>query len=294
MVTNPIGRENLYLLTKELGLSSFESKAYICFFTMGNGLTAKDISRCAGIPLTRVYDVMNSLERKCLVRRDRLSKPVRYFLNDPAYSLMLLLEKKKMQVNEEIAMLEQWVEEIKRLSVNYADSAMNVYPEWALYDSEQDVYESLIPSLIRSASREVIIVGRNVISTINRRFVDETIKGIERGVAFKTVITLDSLDSLLTFDGDKAIEKKTMLMKLLQVCNMYTDLVSVRTSDLINVVPFGLFDGERVGFSIQSPKNSRYIVTLVTDKKNVVDEFYEIFEDIWSRSLDIDLKRFVE
>lgn len=294
MVLNSITRDNLYLLTKKLGLSAFESKAYMCFFEMGNGLSAKDISKCTGIPLTRVYDVMKSLEEKCLVRQNKLSKPVKYYLNDPAYSLMLLLNKKKMQINEEIAMLESWVEDMKRLSINNVDSAANIYPEWTLYDSEQDVYESLIPALIRDASREVIIVGRNVINTINERFVEETIKGIERGITFKIIITVDSLDSLLTYSGEEAIEKKAMLIKLLQTYNMYSDLVYVRASDLINVVPFGIFDVEKVGFSVQSPKNGKYIVTLVTDKKAIVSEFYEIFEDLWSKSLDIDLNRFAD
>ncbi|MEM0446497.1 MAG: helix-turn-helix domain-containing protein [Candidatus Nitrosocaldus sp.] len=294
MASNPIARDNLYLLTKKLGLSAFESKAYICFLTIGNGLSAKDISKSTGIPLTRVYDVMKALEEKCLVTKNKLSKPVKYYLNDPAYSLMLLLNKKKMQINEEIAMLESWVEEMKRITIKDADNAVNIYPEWALYDSEQDVYESLIPALIKDANSEVIIVGRNIINTINERFVDEAIKGVERGVAFKTMLTLDSLDSLLTFNGEEAIEKKAMLLKLFQVYNMYSDLVSVRASDLINVVPFGIFDREKVGFSVQSPKNSKYIVTLVTDKKAIVDEFYEIFEDLWSKALDIDLNRFAD
>lgn len=290
---NSIARDNLYLLTKKLGLSAFESKAYMCFFEIGNGLSAKDISRCTGIPLTRVYDVMKSLEEKCLVRQNKLNKPVKYYLNDPAYSLMLLLNKKKMQINEEIAMLESWVEEMKRLSINDADKA-NIYSEWTLYDSEQDVYESLIPALIKDASKEVIIVGRNIINTINERFVEETIKGIERGITFKVITTIDSLDSLLTYSGEDAIEKKAMLIKLLQICNMYSDMAYVRASDLINVVPFGIFDVEKVGFSVQSPKNSKYIVTLVTDKKAIVDEFYEIFEDLWSKSVDVDLNRFAD
>ncbi|MFN4336218.1 MAG: TrmB family transcriptional regulator [Candidatus Nitrosocaldus sp.] len=294
MISNPVARDNLYLLTKKLGLSAFESKAYICFFTMGNGLSAKDISKSTGIPLTRVYDVMNALEEKCLVTKNKLSKPVKYYLNDPAHSLMLLLNRKKMQINEEITMLEQWVEEMKRITIKDAANAANVYSEWALYDSEQDVYESLIPALISDANDEFVIVGRNIINTVNKRFVAEAIKSIERGIAFKTIITLDSLDSLLTFNGEEAIEKKALLLKLFQVCNMYNDLVSVRVSDLINVVPFGIFDREKVGFSVQSPKNSKYIVTLVTDKKVIVDEFYEIFEDLWSKALDIDLKRFAD
>ncbi len=292
MVSNSVARDNLYLLTKKLGLSAFESKAYICFFTMGNGLSAKDISKSTGIPLTRVYDVMKALEEKCLVTKNKLSKPVKYYLNDPAYSLTLLLNKKKMQINEEIAMLEQWVEEMKRITIDTANSTN--YSGWVLYDSEQEVYENLIPALISNANEEVIIVGRNIINTINERFIDEVIKDIERGVVFKSIITLDSLDSLLTFDGEEAIEKKALLLKLFRACNMYSDLVSIRASDLINVTPFGIFDREKVGFSVQSPKKSMYIVTLVTDKKVIVDEFYGIFEDLWSRALDIDLNRLAD
>ncbi len=292
MVSNSVARDNLYLLTKKLGLSAFESKAYICFFTMGNGLSAKDISKSTGIPLTRVYDVMKALEEKCLVTKNKLSKPVKYYLNDPAYSLTLLLNKKKMQINEEIAMLEQWVEEMKRITIDTANSTN--YSGWVLHDSEQEVYENIIPALISNANEEVIIVGRNIINTINERFIDEVIKDIERGVVFKSIITLDSLDSLLTFDGEEAIEKKALLLKLFRACNMYSDLVSIRASDLINVTPFGIFDREKVGFSVQSPKKSMYIVTLVTDKKVIVDEFYGIFEDLWSRALDIDLNRLAD
>mgnify|MGYP007013840871 CR=1 FL=1 len=58
----------------------------------------------------------------------------------------------------------------------------------------------------------------------------------------------------------------------------------MRISNLDGVVPFGIFDRSRVGFSVESPISRKYLVTLVTTDSDVVDEFYEIFELLWNAS----------
>ncbi|MCS7140731.1 MAG: hypothetical protein NZ888_00910 [Candidatus Nitrosocaldus sp.] len=293
MASNPIARDNLYLLTKKLGLSSFESKAYICFFTLGNGLSAKDISKSTGIPLTRVYDVMKSLEEKALVTKNKLSKPVKYYLNDPAYSLMLLLNSYRTSLENEMTMLEQQIEYFTKLyKERCMDSGLS-YSAWTLHDSEEAIYTHVIPSLIRASSSEVIIVGRNIVETLNRRMVEESIAALERGVQFRGLTTIDALDSLMALNSDEAMESKIMILRLIQAGSV-SGRISLRISDLLNVTPFGIFDRERVGFTVQSPKTGRYVVHLLTDKKDVVAEFYDTFEDIWNRSMDIDICRLID
>jgi sugar-specific transcriptional regulator TrmB len=290
MTLNTIVRENINMLTKKLGLSAFESKAYSCFFIKARCLTAKEVSRYTGIPLGRVYDVMSSLESKGLIRVDRLSNPIRYILNNPKQSLTILLNRKKEKMLRELEEDESLIEELSMYyDVELSNDNDDKNAEWHIYDVTYTTsfYDSILPSMIRCSSREVIIVGNNLIGTLSSNFLKEVIRGINRSVRFMGVTSIDSVKTFLALSSDEMLEKKSSIVKILQACNG-SNMVEIKVSTNLNVTPFGIFDRTRVGFAIPSPLTGEYIVMIDTNKRSVVDEFYTIFEDIWKTSEYLD------
>lgn len=67
-------------LLGNLGLSSYEARAYVALITIEDG-TAEQISRCSSVPRTSIYKVMDSLEEKDLAVTQP-GKPRRYRLVD--------------------------------------------------------------------------------------------------------------------------------------------------------------------------------------------------------------------
>ncbi len=290
MALNTIVRENIHMLTKKLGLSAFESKAYSCFFIKARCLTAKEVSKYTGIPLGRVYDVMSSLESKGLIRVDRLSNPIRYILNNPKQSLTILLNRKKEKMLRELEEDESLIEELSMYyDVELSNDNDDKNAEWHIYDVTYTTsfYDSILPAMIRYSSREVIIVGNNLIGTLSSNFLKEVIRGINRSVRFMGVTSIDSVKAFLALSSDEMLEKKSSIVKILQACNG-SNMVEIKVSTNLNVTPFGIFDRTRVGFAIPSPLTGEYIVMIDTNKRSVVDEFYTIFEDIWKTSEYLD------
>ncbi len=289
MALNTTIGENISVLTKKLGLSSFEAKAYACLFIKTGGLTAKEVAKYANIPLGRVYDVMNSLESKRLIRVDRLSNPIKYYLNDPK-SLRMLLDKKREVLLKELEAYESLIEEIcmhyNELSINCS----NKYAEWHIYDitDTKAFYDSILPAMIRHTNKEVMIVGNNLLSTLSKNFFYEVIKGINRNVRFMGITSYNSIDAFLKLSNDELLERKSTIVKIIQSCNG-SNMLEIRVNDNLNVTPFGVFDRKRVGFAVPSPLTGEYIVMIDTDKGSVVDEFYAIFKNMWNTAEYLDL-----
>lgn len=253
-------------------------------------LTAKEVSKYTGIPLGRVYDVMSSLESKGLIRVDRLSNPIRYILNNPKQSLTILLNKKKEKMLRELEEDESLIEELSMYyDVELSNDNDDKNAEWHIYDVTYTTsfYDSILPAMIRCSSREVIIVGNNLIGTLSSNFLKEIIRGINRSVRFMGVTSIDSVKAFLALSSDEMLEKKSSIVKILQACNG-SNMVEIKVSTNLNVTPFGIFDRTRVGFAIPSPLTGEYIVMIDTNKRSVVDEFYTIFEDIWKTSEYLD------
>ncbi|WP_435065623.1 TrmB family transcriptional regulator [Halobaculum sp. EA56] len=96
---------------RDLGLSEYESRAYRALLDAGPA-TAKELSEASGVPMGRVYDVLNSLERHRLARSQAASRPKKYLAVEPDAALDRLLEQKKRELEEQAEQYEEVVEEL--------------------------------------------------------------------------------------------------------------------------------------------------------------------------------------
>ncbi|WP_277553336.1 TrmB family transcriptional regulator [Halobaculum limi] len=96
---------------RDLGLSEYESRAYRALLDSGPA-TAKELSDASGVPMGRVYDVLNSLERHRLARSQAASRPKKYLAVEPDAALDRLLEERKRELDEQADQYEAVVEEL--------------------------------------------------------------------------------------------------------------------------------------------------------------------------------------
>ena len=69
----------------EVGLTEYETKAYLILLERGV-MTASEVSEYGGIPYSKVYETLNSLEKKGWVEAER-GRPTRYFPKAPSEAL---------------------------------------------------------------------------------------------------------------------------------------------------------------------------------------------------------------
>ncbi|MBA7706103.1 hypothetical protein ES703_114949 [subsurface metagenome] len=77
--------EDAKKVLREVGLREYETRAYLTLLERG-AMTASEVSEHGGIPYSKVYETLNSLERKGWVEVER-GRPSRYFPKAPSESL---------------------------------------------------------------------------------------------------------------------------------------------------------------------------------------------------------------
>ena len=113
-------------LLQKLGLSEYEAKAYKVLLDSGI-VTAKHVSNLSGIPLTRIYESLVSLEKRGLVATME-TRPKRYRALGPD-SLRNLIEEKRRRVEEEVKEAENIYETIRSVVSEPPSSEVEVERE---------------------------------------------------------------------------------------------------------------------------------------------------------------------
>lgn len=88
---------------KELGLTEYETRAYIALIEHGV-LTAAQVSENSNVPYSKVYETLTSLERKGWIETER-GRPGRYYPKAPAEALTTA----KMQMEEKVKAWEKTI-----------------------------------------------------------------------------------------------------------------------------------------------------------------------------------------
>ena len=87
---------------ESLGLTSYEIKVYLSLLEHGC-MTASDISKISGVPYSKIYEVLNSLENKIWLESDS-SRPQKFFPKSPSTALEAIRIQRENEIksNEEI------------------------------------------------------------------------------------------------------------------------------------------------------------------------------------------------
>ena len=87
---------------ESLGLTSYEIKVYLSLLEQGS-MTASDISKISGVPYSKIYEVLNSLDNKVWLESDS-SRPQKFYPKSPSTALEAVRLQKENEIknNEEI------------------------------------------------------------------------------------------------------------------------------------------------------------------------------------------------
>jgi HTH-type transcriptional regulator, sugar sensing transcriptional regulator len=91
--------ESLIISLREFGLTEYESKTYLKLSSSRSSVSAFELSRVSGVPYTKLYSVLSSLNRKGLVEIKR-GKPSVYKTVNPEKALGALRERNIARLSE--------------------------------------------------------------------------------------------------------------------------------------------------------------------------------------------------
>lgn len=141
---------------RDVGLSEYEARAYRGLLERGP-TTAKELSQEAGVPMGRVYDVLNGLERDRLVRSEAASRPKRYVAVDPDTALDRLLEEKRRELRREERQYENAVESLAGELDHEAEEADEGF--WTAAVGADETADLLLDRLAAAEDRIVVVAA---------------------------------------------------------------------------------------------------------------------------------------
>ncbi|MDW0314988.1 MAG: helix-turn-helix domain-containing protein [Nitrososphaeraceae archaeon] len=144
---------------ESLGLTSYEIKVYLSLLETGS-LTASDISKKSGVPYSKIYEVLNSLEDKGWSESNS-SRPQKFFPKSP----LTALEAMKMRIESGIRDSKNMI--MSELMPIYEKSGLRERPEiWVV----MGVYNiaARIGEIIQTCQHELLIALPQVAEGIAR------------------------------------------------------------------------------------------------------------------------------
>ncbi|WP_435127861.1 TrmB family transcriptional regulator [Halobaculum sp. D14] len=192
---------------RDLGLSEYEARTYRALLDVAPA-TAKELSEASGVPMGRIYDVLNSLERHRLARSQAASRPKRYVGVEPDAALDRLLDEKKRELAEKADQYEEIVAELTR----ELDAATPVEEQfWTAAVGAEDTADLLLERLAAADDRVVMIASVPAsgldIGEIGDRIVEELEVALERGVDVSVLLSEDLPSTLPRSVGRRYTER---------------------------------------------------------------------------------------
>ncbi|QZX99786.1 TrmB family transcriptional regulator [Halobaculum rubrum] len=174
---------------RDLGLSEYESRAYRSLLDIGPA-TAKELSESSGVPMGRVYDVLNSLERHRLARSQAASRPKKYLAVEPDAALDRLLEEKRRELDEQAEQYEAVVEELST-ELDAGDPPDEQF--WTAALGPEETADLLLERLSAADERVVMIAAAPAsgldIGAVGEAITEELESALERGVAVSLLLS---------------------------------------------------------------------------------------------------------
>lgn len=146
---------------KKLGLSRYEAQAYIGLNKIITG-TADDIANVSDLPRSRIYDILNILEKKGFVEIKR-ERPLKYTVIEP--STIFKKEKEKL-----ISELETSEDKLEKLYINEISEVQA--PVWLMHTPKNIIEKEI--ELIKQTQKSITLCAGFLL----KREAQELIKAI--------------------------------------------------------------------------------------------------------------------
>jgi len=269
-------------LLKELGLSNYETEAYLKVVELGVA-EAGEICKKTKIPFGRVYQELNSLASKGLIEVQN-TRPKRYTARKPRLAFKTLLQQKRANMETQ---LQKTIEAASQIEENISKEIPTAPKErtfWTTAVGIEDAIE-MLRSNFEEAEKEICIILQHAYPQEECDFKDsedtvakEAIKAAERGVKIKALLNEEFIITEMEYLKELGGKEKIM------------DTVEIRA--MKNAIPsyFEVIDAEKVVLKVGNPKNPGQILamTKIWDVK-LAKEIREKFEEMWKEAKPIEL-----
>lgn len=188
---------------ESLGLTGYEIKAYLSLVETGSA-SASDISKKSGVPYSKIYEVLNSLEDKGWAESDR-SRPQKFFPRSPQTGL----EATKMRIESDIKDNESLI--LRELMPVYEKRGIREKPEiWVV----RGIYNiaAKVSEIIQTCQQELLIAIPKVAEDIARPVQPMLRMLHERGVKIAVLVSEQtSVDTVRAISRIADVRLKTNL-----------------------------------------------------------------------------------
>lgn len=179
---------------REIGLTEYELRVYLSLIERGV-MTASELSEHSNVPYSKIYEVLNSLERKGWIEVEH-GRPSRYFPKAPIEAL----EATKIQIEEKIKKWERKVAE--ELQPIYEKRELREKPDIWILRGEFNIIAK-IQEMIEKASSELMIAIPSFAKNLAERYSSQILSKQERtNVKIMLMVTKDFEKSILGLLGE--------------------------------------------------------------------------------------------
>jgi len=261
---------------QEIGLNAYETAAYLSLLKLGVS-EASAIYRDSEVPYGKIYSVLESLIGKGFVEV-QASRPKKFRAVDPELALDTLFERKKAEVERDLAVLKGSIEEAKEVLKAVPTQKRKDEFFWTTAITESEIKKFAV-SIYGEVKKSICVLPPVFGISIVFYLLPEITKAIDRGVRIRLMVSprFVALTSMLSNQEGEILEKlkKGLDIRLVQNSNSCFGIVDDSVVILIQPHPA---DRDRV-LSVVKIRDTGLA-------KNLMEEF----ELLWNAGEKFDLQ----
>lgn len=261
----------------DIGLSSYEDRAYRGLLDLGPS-SATEITQRTQVPKGRIYDVLDSLEARGMVRTQTASRPKQYVAVEPEIAINRVVEAQTRELRSEIDQYEVFGDQL----IDQLSSESSVEDRfWTTAIGTDDSVE-LLYERIDAATEQVVLVADVAtpaldIVEIAPDALEHVGDAIDRGV-----------DVSLLASQNLVQQAPPWLIETVSQEPFDSGRFSVRTADAL-YGSFYLIDHDELCFEVADPMEGNDVVGLINLKDpEFAIEMEAQFLDHWERAEPFD------
>lgn len=256
---------------RDLGLSSYEEKAYRGLLTLGSG-TAEEISEASDVPMGRIYDVLSSLESQNIVRRKPDHHPRTYVAVEPNRAIDRLLTARTRDLQRRQTQYETIAAEVLGRLESTAPMESHFWPATV----GQDEIAELLADRLDAATDSLIITattnagGLFGFEEVYERTIDRLAETLDRGVNVRFLFT----ERLVKEMPD------SLVAELDQLLDVHVDFELRTTATLYNT--YDIVDERNICVYVANPFNQNVILgTIEVSNERMVRTVQDQWQPQW-------------
>lgn len=267
-------------LLKEIGLSAYESAAYLSLLKLGVS-EASIIHKDAAIPYGKIYSILDSLAEKGLVEVQR-SRPKKFMGVSPDIALGNLFEKRESKAERELEALKLTIDELKQMLMSTPSLKTKDEIFWTTAVTETEIKKVVI-SLFSEAKESLCVIPHSLGMPVLTIIFDEFVKTLKRGVKVNMLVS-PQFENFVSF-----IYKKDE--KIVEILEKNLEIKAVKSTNSC----FGIIDNNLVILLQPHPLDRDRLISVVKIwDADLAKSLRKEFEVMWKLGNTLDLGKRVE